>query len=300
MTLSTTRSKEGPLPAFRTSSGSFREAEFNTATIIRFGPAEGGVFSAAEQSDRAGREIAARHQFVAPLIEQHHGRDHDVDLEIRGWPSVADARRWRREHRLACTRYDFDDAAPIRGEPTFDAFFLPGMKLQPARELPLLRQPSGWRGGALRKLERGLALRMLALPKLHLEELLQKELFRGWKTFRVIHVQEEPSPPRTVWSKKSLDHARTDDRPSQRLDHGKTLRRAELLSGVRRGRTSAGWKPARVFKGPCWCAQLTVSAAALERLLGHEAERRCLCRSCRNASRPIRRSRLEELRRAGT
>jgi hypothetical protein len=34
------------------------------------------------------------------------------------------------------------------------------------------------------------------------------------------------------------------------------------------------------FKGPCWCAQLGVSAAALERLLGHVAERRCLCRSC--------------------
>jgi hypothetical protein len=42
------------------------------------------------------------------------------------------------------------------------------------------------------------------------------------------------------------------------------------------------------FKGPCWCAQLTVSAAALERLLGHVVERRCLCRSCleRIAARP--------------
>lgn len=34
------------------------------------------------------------------------------------------------------------------------------------------------------------------------------------------------------------------------------------------------------FKGPCWCAHLVVAPTALERLMGHVAERRCLCRTC--------------------
>ena len=34
------------------------------------------------------------------------------------------------------------------------------------------------------------------------------------------------------------------------------------------------------FKGPCWCAKLTVDPAALERLTAQVAERRCLCRTC--------------------
>ena len=52
--------------------------------------------------------------------------------------------------------------------------------------------------------------------------------------------------------------------------------RCPLCGGPNKCRMETG----EGFKGPCWCAQLTVSAAALERLLGHVAERRCLCRTC--------------------
>jgi hypothetical protein len=34
------------------------------------------------------------------------------------------------------------------------------------------------------------------------------------------------------------------------------------------------------YKGPCWCEQPTLSAAAVRRLLSDLPEQRCLCRAC--------------------
>jgi hypothetical protein len=78
---------------------------------------------------------------------------------------------------------------------------------------------------------------MLALPKLHLEKLLQEQFFRGLERLRVVH--EEPSRLRMDWSIKSLDDARTRLSPERATRPRETLRRAELLPGVRR----AEWMP---------------------------------------------------------
>ncbi|HEV7406512.1 MAG TPA: cysteine-rich CWC family protein [Chthoniobacteraceae bacterium] len=68
-------------------------------------------------------------------------------------------------------------------------------------------------------------------------------------------------------------------RAPERLDHGK-LCVAPNCCPVCAGPNECRMETGEGFKGACWCAGLSVSAAALERLLGHVAERRCLCRSC--------------------